>query len=244
MGTDTDKRKDLQYYFQKVQQEFDHRGPVGLGRWMASRSMRKVLQTNCATWYRLDLDKIVAAPDFAVDFGFMDADEASDFFKKNHPSFPWMFISQEIEAARSAGHFFPCLKDAGKIVGYIKLGVGKVFILDFGRILNIPPTSAFIYDTFIMPSHRGRGLSTYLIAMTARFAREKGHLSLWCHIPSWNVPSISAFRRVGFEPVADVRFIRLLGREILCNQKGLLAFSIKRVPGKPSELQLKEVPAQ
>lgn len=188
----------------------------------ASALKRKALATNKAAWYRLSLDEFVPRSETtdSLRFGFMDFDEASDFFRTNHEFFPWMFFDEEMQVARTARHMFPCLKDEDRVVGYIKLGIEKVFLLDFGRILNIPPDAAFIYDTFVAPPYRGRGTGATLIGMTAGFAREEGFRSLWCHIPPWNEPSKKAFGRCGFRPVGEVRFVRLLGRELLWKQPG------------------------
>jgi ribosomal protein S18 acetylase RimI-like enzyme len=234
--------KDLKYYSRRLRQEFARRGAIGLGKLVVLNIMKRTLSTRKATWYRLRLNELVPFTQKGVpgSFGLMNIGEASGFFEKNHASFPWMSIEEELETARAADHMFPCVRDKGEVVGYIKLGIEKVFISDFEKILHLQPTAAFIYDTFVMPSYRRTGLGTYLIGMTARLAQEKGFLSLWCHIPSWNEPSIKAFRRAGFEAVGEVRFVRLLGRDFFHKRPGTFPLSTDDAPGKPGELKLNE----
>lgn len=230
------------YYSARLREEFASQGPVGLSKLVALNLKRKAVNTNKATWYHLCLGEFSSSAhvDASTTFDLMSLNEASDFFKRNHKSFPWMFLERELEVALEAEHLFPCLRDKGKVVGYIKLGIGKVFIVDFERIMHIPPTTAFVYDTFVMPSHRHMGLGTLLVDMTARLARDKGFRNLWCHIPSWNGPSIRAFGKVGFKPVGEVRFLRLLGKEFFCRRHGMVPLSFDGVPGECGALKLNE----
>ncbi len=229
-------------YLKRFQEETIRQGPLGAASLALRIVFRNAFMTNKARWYRLHLDGLEthSETEASVTFGFMTFEEAISFFRENHKSFPWMYIKEEMDVARESGHLFPCLRDNGEIAGYIKLGTGKVFILDFGRVLCIPSTALFIYDTFIAPSHRGKGLASFLIKKTSQSARENEFRTVWCHIPSWNTPSVRAFGKAGFEPIGEIRFARILGKEIFCTRREKLPFLIGAATTNHGELFLRE----
>ena len=238
--------KNLKYYYDRLREEHKSRGSTGLSLLILSNFARKILRTNAATWYRLNLNEFAptAQKGNSLSFGFMRLDEAQGFFRNHQGSFPWMFVKEEMEAASDAGHMFPCLRDGDTVIGYIKLGIEKAFVLDFERILYIPPNGAFIYDTFISPSHRGMGLGSQLVGLTARFAQEQGFRTIWCHIPDWNDPSKKAFRRAGFEAVGEIRFVKLFGKDYFRKHPKTFPLSIGKAGEKSNELMLSEAMLQ
>ena len=90
------------------------------------------------------------------------------------------------------------------------VGLSRAYVTDFQRSIDIPPHTAFIYDTFVHPDFRGRGLAAWAITQTREFLQQRDVRFLWCHIPGWNRPSIRSFGKCGFKKVAHVRHIRLL----------------------------------
>lgn len=239
-------RKNLKYYYDRLREEHKSRGSTGLSLLILSNIARKILRTNAATWYRLDLNGFVpmSPKPGSLSFGFMHLDEAQDFFRNHQGSFPWMFVKEEMEVAQAVCHVFPCLRDGDTVIGYIKLGIEKAFVLDFERILYISPNAAFIYDTFISPSHRSMGLASQLVGLTARFAQEQGFRTIWCHIPDWNDPSKKAFRRAGFEAVGKIRFIKLFGKDYFRKHPKTFPLSIGKAGEKSSELMLSRAMVQ
>lgn len=238
--------RDLKYYCGRLQEEFRRRGPIGLYKAVLTNLQRRIITTNNAIWFRLCLDKHIPLiqPKISLGFDLMNIEEATDFFKKHHGSFPWMFIKEELQIAGSTRHMFPCLRDKDQVVGYVKLGIEKVFVLDFEKTLCIPPTAAFIYDAFILPSHRGMGLGSFIIAMTARHAQESGFRSIWCQIPSWNIPSVRMVERAGFESVGEIRFVKLFGRDFFRKRPKSSPLSIGKAGKKSNELMLSEAMVQ
>ena len=239
-------RKNLKYYYDRLREEHKKRGSGGLSMLILSNLARKILRTNSATWYRMDLNGFVptSPKPGSPSFGFMSLDEAQDFFINHQGSFPWMFVKEEMEVAEAGRHVFPCLRDDDAVIGYIKLGIEKAFVLDFERILYISPGAAFIYDTFISPSHRGMNLGSQLVGQTVKFAREQGFRTIWCHIPDWNDPSKKAFRRVGFEAVGEIRFVKLFGKDYFRKHPKTFPLSIGKAGEKSNELMLSEAMIQ
>jgi RimJ/RimL family protein N-acetyltransferase len=246
MGMVVNSGNKLKYYCSRLREEHASRGTKGLGSLILSNFARRILRTNAAIWFRLDLNEYAPATqeENSLSPGFMDLDEARSFFKDNHDSFPWMFVEEEMEMAQAAGHVFPCLRDGDVVIGYVKLGFEKVFVTDFERVLFIPSTAALIYDTFIAPSHRGKGLGSLVIGLAADFAHKNEFHDLWCHVPAWNVASQKMVERVGLKAVGEVRFIKLLGKDFFRKRPTTLPLSLGRAGKKSDELRLSEAPVQ
>lgn len=240
------QKKNLRYYLRRISREFNDRGARGFVLWITSVALHKGFRTNEAAWYRLLLKEFVSTvpnPRGGIVFDVMSFEEAFAFFRNNHDAFRWMYREEEIRVARHALHEFTCLREGSEVIGYIKLGVERIFVSDFSKVLLVPPLTAFIYDTFILPSHRNIGLGSFLIAKTAEYAQQKGYHNLWCHIPSWNRASVKAYAHVGFRPVGHVRLFRICGKDLFIVRSPSSALSIQRVTGRAKELQLGGNPA-
>jgi len=127
----------------------------------------------------------------------------------NHDRYPWFYIPKEISSAASNGHVFVTLVYDNSIIGYIKIGLNRVYILDFDEELPLPDVTAFIYDTFVLPEYRGRNIIPFALVYAENFLRTKGVREILCHIPEWNTASISAFTKTGFKKICHIRFLRL-----------------------------------
>ncbi len=184
----------------------------------AGRARETVFTTNAADWYCAELRELPAvhrpagAADAEVDFDA--ADDVRTWLQAIRSEFGWVWVEEELEAARTHGHLFPLLCVEGREAGYIKVGLGRAYVTDFRRTIEIPPRTAFIYDTFVHPSCRRRGLGAFAVAKTLEFLQRRGTSLVWCHIPRWNRASIRAYTRCGFRKVRFVRYLRLLGCEL------------------------------
>jgi ribosomal protein S18 acetylase RimI-like enzyme len=136
--------------------------------------------------------------------------EISPWLKEHSAQFRWIYQPKESEIGQREQHVFPTVQDKGHIIGYIKVGVNRVYVHDFDEIIELPRNTAMIYDTLILPEYRGHGIASFMITETVRLLRQRGFDNLWCHIPPWNIPSIRAYSRAGFRRVAHVKFMRFL----------------------------------
>jgi ribosomal protein S18 acetylase RimI-like enzyme len=144
---------------------------------------------------------------------FLEGDAADLFaWLQGYSSrFPWIYSPHELTAAARSRHLFAVLTVHDAIVGYIKLGVGGTYIHDFDGIVEVPAGHGLIYDTFVLPEFRGKGLAAFVLSETLRQARVRGLAQVWCHIEAWNAASLALYRHAGFAPVDRIRFSRVLG---------------------------------
>jgi len=135
------------------------------------------------------------------------------------PSPRWYFPSREEEyAAKAAGGFALGLWDQGQLIAlniavpagmddhsYAEmLGTGEARSLDF-------------QDIIVAPSHRRQGIHSFFLALREQQARSLGMTALYATVDPENEPSLRAFAKAGYMPVAEQstydgrprRFLRL-----------------------------------
>lgn len=199
----------------------------GNRRFLSAGLLRKAgsvfFATNSAWWYRLregcEPGRIV--PSLNVDVEFNNRDIVR-WLAANHNRYRWFYIAREIESARKNNHIFVTITKAGSIVGYIKVGLNNVYILDFNEDMAVPDGKAFIYDSFVKEELRGRNIMPYALGLLRAHLRKNGIGELFCHIPEWNVSSIRSYEKSGFERIARVRFLRLFRRKFLLTDFSIL----------------------
>lgn len=167
--------------------------------------------TNSADWYCADLSlpppSVYTPAAASVD---LDAwDEVCGWLAELRSIFRWVYVEAELQAARDFGHLFPLLRLRQSKAGYMKVGFRQAYVTDFEEEISIPSGSAFVYDTFIHPDHRARGLATFMISQMLESLRQRGLQYVWCHIPRWNVASRRAFAKNGFVRTKHIRYFRL-----------------------------------
>ena len=206
-------------------------------RKVAGRLERDLLVTNAADWYRADLCERPAAAAGSAEATFrLDAtEEVIAWLTELSGAFGWAYVQEEVDAARTWGHLFGLLRVEGQRAGYIKVGLSQAYVTDFERCIAVPHGSAYIYDTFVHPEHRGRSLAQLMIAQALEGLRGREIRWAWCHIPPWNVASIKSFTKNGFKRIKRIRYLRLLGWPLYSCQPGkLLARAAGSVPaGQP-----------
>jgi len=168
--------------------------------------------TNVAYWFCRDLsDPIQHVPERTGFHVEVSTDERIvNWLKRHHKAFGWLYIPEEITAKEAYGHHYLTAVHKGEIIGCIKIGVNGIYVLDFDRILRIPTRTAMIYDTFVLPEYRRKGVCSCLIDESLKLLDSEGYRSVWCHVPPWNTPSIKAYSRAGFKRMARIRFVRIL----------------------------------
>ena len=209
--------RSTRYYYYKGLRILKRQGLIALIGIILKKFRYLLLLTNSADWYARDIRKPLPniMPQCHVRIIFDSRDKTVEWLREHHQSFSWMYIPQEIETALLEGHVFPHLRFNGEIVGYVKLGFNGVYILDYDEIIVFPVNQCFIYDTFIMPEFRGKNLATFLLSEIVKWLRYQDVEKLWCHIPSWNISSRKTFEKLGFQRVAHVRYLRVVGMKVL-----------------------------
>jgi GNAT superfamily N-acetyltransferase len=235
--------RGAEYYYRRFQEEISSGGVFRTGSLFVRGAIRKGIATSSSVWYRFPLSDAIPVikPLLPVAYGLLTFEEAKEFFEKNNPSFPWMYIEQELDAARRHGHIFPCLRLNGSVVAYQKIGLSKAYVLDFGRLLALPSGATISYDAFVEPSCRGKGLGTSLLSLTAHYLKQAGYRIIWAQIPSWNVTSAKMTRSAGFIPLGEVRYVRLFGKEMFFKRPRNLPLRFERCGSSAGELKLEEI---
>jgi len=178
-----------------------------------SRCKDLAYTTNEAFWFHRDLSEAIHDLQREGEFGFEICanDKIVTWLREHQKSFGWLYIPEEIRLKEAFRHCYPVATHGEKIIGYIKIGLTRVYIMDYDRILCLPQQTAMIYDTFVLPEYRRRGVCSYLIDESMRLLSTEGYKNLWCHIPPWNTASIRAYSQAGFKKVARIKFVRIFG---------------------------------
>jgi GNAT superfamily N-acetyltransferase len=215
----------LRYYKLRARRVLRKEGIGGLLR-KAVRRIRTILgASNCAVWFKKDLREIrsvtTGAENVSVEMANHDIEQ---WLSEHHAAYPWMYIAEEIRCATENGHLFAAIRAAGSIIGYIKIGLKRVYILDFDHEIPLPPDTAFIYDTFLLPSYRGKKIIRFALDETSKQLTLRGIRYIWCHIPLWNHASRKAFEQCGFKAAGFIRFVRVFKLKFLLNGSGTPCF--------------------
>lgn len=179
----------------------------------AVRKFRLLLyQTNDAEWLNKDLRDVVEsqAPDVSARVIFSSREKVVAWMKENSSRYPWIYIEAENYIACIHDHVYPFIVHNNEIVGYIKIGMKRVYIDDFKRFMRIPDKNAFIYDTFILPNYRGKHMGSFLLASVLEYLRMHGYERVWCHIPKWNTASLKLYEGAGFQKISHIKFVKLM----------------------------------
>lgn len=212
---------------ERVQREISNNGVKGFALKAWRKTGRLLWYTTCSVWYERDLDEPIdgAAPGLEVDVEFLVQDRGKlvQWLREKKSAYPWIYFDKEIEAAQAHSHIFLTLLHQGDIVGYIKIGRGRTYIHDFDQAPVFPPGTAFIYDTFVLPEYRKKGLAAFALEHASRYFRQNHYKKILCHIEEWNVDSIRAFEGAGYRAVGKIRFIRTAGMSFFL-KKGFVPF--------------------
>lgn len=134
----------------------------------------------------------------------------------------WVLTEAERTVAEQEGHYWANVKTGQEIIGYLKVGMNRVYINDFEKVVTFPSGTAFISDTFVLPEYRNRKIAACLVDQACQFLREKGFVKVLCHIPVWNKASSAVYTKLGFVPTKAIRYVRLFGFSFLTSNPAKL----------------------
>lgn len=183
-----------------------------MARWRKIRAVKRVVyETSAALWHENDLLEGAAAPEMKlpVSIDIHDTKGTLNWLKSFTES--WMYNEKEIKVGLKESHYFANAKINGQIVGYTKIGIGHVYIYDFGLCLALPEKVAFLYHVYVSKESRKHNIAQNLIVQVMSDLADKGYQRMYCHIAKWNTSSIRLFKSLGFKCVADIRIHRIFG---------------------------------
>ena len=195
----------------KIKKIYAENGIIGTIARGLKKGFRYLVETNSAFWMERDLSIPVPKlkPAIPAELNMYSNQETIEWMRRCPEN--WIYNSKEIEVGLREGHLYPNLKLNGEIIGYAKIGIGRVYIADYKKVISLPKHTALCYDYYIVPKYRGIFLSLYMIAETLRLAQRKGFELALGHIPPWNTASIMVIERLKFKKRKYIRHFRLLG---------------------------------
>jgi ribosomal protein S18 acetylase RimI-like enzyme len=205
-------------YSSKVRKAYESGGiPLLLVRTL-KKTCYTVFQTNNALWFERDLSYPIAdiQPRVPVEVDWSPSETLEWLKKRTIRGIPLIFSDKrrrEIDIGMKENHYFPNVKHQGDIIGYMKVGHGEVYIMDFDMSVYFPRGTAFIYDTYTSPGFRGLGIAPFLITDVMRFLKRRGYGRILCHIPKWNLASIRAYTKCSFEKIERIWYFQVFGRK-------------------------------
>jgi len=182
---------------------------------VVSRASDFLFKTNISIWFERRLDEPVEEV-FALDRVATDFEhprKTIDWIMQNRDD--WHFLNRELAVALENGHYFPRAELEKETVGYMKIGVKRVYVRDFLKCVTFADKTAFVYDTYVEKDMRGKKIARKMITDTLKFLKEKGYARLLCHIEEWNKPSLAVYGKAGFKKLRRIRFLRLMGCDFL-----------------------------
>lgn len=202
------------YAFNKIKGSVTCHGVMGVAGKLWRKLATLLYCTSCSTWYLRDLQVPVMpfSPEIDVTIKFLVEDKLNlvRWLAENKGTYPWIYIENEIDVAMENKHIFLEMTHHEQIIGYIKVGRGRTYIHDFDRIVEFPPGTAFIYDTFTLPEYRGKSLALHALNSLIAYLKEYKYKQIVCHIEKWNIPSIRTFEKAGFHAFNSIMFVRII----------------------------------
>lgn len=136
-------------------------------------------------------------------------------------------ISKRFEEGASTS----VVTQSGELQGYHWVKPGPWFKLAWLAFQPSSPNDIFSLDTRVKWSYRGRDLARQLRWHAAARAKRQGYRRMYCTIDTHNRNSLRAAQKVGYHPIARLRFFRLLGLTlILVDDRRRLGFWTRRRP--------------
>ena len=202
---------------EKLLQKVRGKGVVNLFRLITDRVPHSFFETNNHIWLlrHLDAGKIGIEPKIpvAINFSMSEFNETADWIKRNN--LLWGHSGKEMRVAISEGHYWVNVKSGGKIIGFIKIGLGKVFVSDYEQILQFPPNVAFLHEIHVAGEFRGMKIASYLLNETCKFCKQQGYKKVITYVHDWNKASLKSFFNVGFREIKKIYYYKIFGIKFL-----------------------------
>lgn len=208
--------KNAVNYLQKSADILKAEGLSAFLRKALKKTANTIFTTNTAIWFQKDLndDTYPCKADIPIEISFSSQDRIVLWLRNNCDSFPWICCERETEVGQSENHIYPFALYNGKIIGYFKIALRRVYIRDYDMVIQLPEGTAFIYDTFTLPEYRGKKIGHSLLVAITKHLKSRNYRRLWCHIPEWNKASLNLYQKAGFETVSFIRYVRLLNLKL------------------------------
>lgn len=110
------------------------------------------------------------------------------------------------------GHLCVLLKNSGRLAAFAWADLNDVN--DVTSTFVLGPGEAYLYDAFVAPRFRGRGLAVFMRTESYKHLRRMGRDTFFCICEYFNTPAIKFKNKLGADRVALYLRIQIAGREL------------------------------
>jgi GNAT superfamily N-acetyltransferase len=142
----------------------------------------------------------------AVEFTFLDRHARRDWTCRHSGTGDW----PQYRVALAHDHDLVIATLGGDTLGWAWIGYEQVHLSPLGRAIRLEPGAAYLYDAYVRPSYRGRGIGRGLVHARCMRASERGITRLLTHVLVGNEPSLRSLRAEGFRALGRTIFLRAL----------------------------------
>lgn len=183
-------------------------GLVSLARWLRDRGL---VYYRSARVVRCDVLEIPAGePENGVEVHEASEEDLRQLAPMENSTAPeWM-------ARRRDGSVCLVARSRSTYQGYLWITRSVQMMTEVNHVIDVSKDSsgAYMFDSYVLPESRGRGVYKTLMRSSKRWALTQGVSRLYAAFARDNHISEHAFRKAGFVTVVgDVTFVRVLDRE-------------------------------
>jgi len=147
-----------------------------------------------------------AAPPAGVELVFADRHTRRDWACQRADDSDW----SQYRVALEHDHDLILALVNGKTAGWAWIGYDRVYLPPLGRDIHLAPGTGYLYDAYVRPELRRRGIGSALVGARCERADGRGLERLLSHVLVGNEPSLHSLRVHGFETVGRTVFLRAL----------------------------------
>lgn len=191
--------------------DFTRRRTVG-SLWNALR--RRIYHRHRSIWFERPLDETLELirPEFD---GRLDFEHPRDVARWiNERNIPGTNDPSEISSLLKRGQILAGVFDGAQIIGYVKIGWEKVYVLDYRIDLTFPPGDFYILDAYLIPEMRGLGGGPFIASASSLEMKQRGFKRRISHVRIDNLPMLKSGAKAGYREIGRVDFRMILGCKI------------------------------
>lgn len=178
----------------------------GVWEAIATRTLRKVLRGDRMILFAQGLDDL-------PEVGSPDGVTIARLQPRELPMLAYLASRRDLDAfgaLLAAGRIGVVAWRGGRAVGYAWMA--ERLAPDVTRCpIPLPEEAVYLWDLYVLPAERGRGIGSALAAERLAIARELGYQEGWRMIAPRNLPSLRTLRAGGSTRiVGEIRFVQLL----------------------------------
>lgn len=100
----------------------------------------------------------------------------------------------------------------GRVAGYIRFGVGQIYLREIGLQVELKQRETLIHGLYILPEYRGKRAVGVLFEKGLLFFKERGYQKVFGQIERENLPCLKLVEHIGFKRTALMRSRQVFSR--------------------------------